>query len=188
MYLKLYDMYLLGRSEPVLSIIRSTINYQNYPESTPSKIPDQQNQNIKSFSFIFLTNSSPTKKTTAPGEGLQCSITKTGTSELDGYFGLGNLRPLDDSMIFQERDADNLGEVEVMDEWCVVLLYGCINCDGWWWLWSKSEWSLWKRIDLIYKLMQLGFADNKQVHNCVFTEHWPWRMPLQVRLHLCKLQ
>ena len=76
MYLKLYDMYLLGRSEPVLSIIRSTINYQNYPESTPSKIPDQQNQNLKSFSFIFLTNSSPTKQKWCPVKDFNAALQK----------------------------------------------------------------------------------------------------------------
>lgn len=59
MYLKLYDMYLLARSEPLVSMIRSTTNHQTYPKSIPSKNSINQQDQIILILIVYFSSQIP---------------------------------------------------------------------------------------------------------------------------------
>ena len=166
MYLKLYDMYLLVffRTSGVknqITIIISTTNHKNYPKSTPSKDSiNQQYQIILILILFFRTNSSPPKKYAA--QMIRTSMQRYKNPN----FGVGwllwtwKLTTLGSIEVLKTRLTNLVrSSNELMDEWCVMKGYYRLLM-----IVTTSWWSLSKRIDLVYMLMQ-GFA-----------EHWPWRM------------
>ena len=168
-------MYLLARSEPLVSMIRSTTNHQTYPKSIPSKNSINQQYQIILILIQFLSFFPhkfllPPKKKVA--QMIRTSMQRyknqnCGVGWLLWTWKLTTLGTIYDGTTKWVRSSD-----ELMDEWCGMMgYYRCVM------IVTTSWWSLSKRIDLVYKSMQLGFADNKQVPcSAYFPQHWPWRM------------
>ena len=152
-------------------------HYQNYPKSIPSKNSiNQQYQIILILIQFFLTNfsSPPQKKKVAQMIRTSMQRYKNQNCGVGWLLWTWKLTTLGRNRWWNDKVGPRSSD-ELMDEWCGMMgYYRCVMIVM---IVTTSWWSLSKRIDLLYKLLQLGFADNKQVPcSAYFPEHWPWRI------------